>query len=59
MIYRQTGNRYIPIVLYVIFHFIIHTVKILRVYVDILPKPCVLYFLNENEKRVVFYNLFC
>ncbi len=42
------------------FHFIMHTVKIISVYVHILPKPHinVLYFLNENEKRVVLYNFF-
>ncbi len=34
-----------------------HTVKIISVYVHILPKPHtnVLYFLNENEKRVALY----
>ncbi len=39
------------------FHFIMHTVKIIRVHVHILPKPHinVLYFLNENKKRVVLY----
>ncbi len=41
----------------VIFHFIIHSVKIIRVYVHILPKPHinVLYFQNENEKGCVLY----
>ncbi len=33
-----------------------HTVKIISVYVHILPKPhIVLYILNENEKGVVLY----
>ncbi len=41
----------------VIFHFIMHTVKIISVYVHVFPKPHinVLYFLYENEKRVVLY----
>ncbi len=41
----------------VIFHFIMHTVKIISVYVHVSPKPHinVLYFLNENEKKVVLY----
>ncbi len=40
----------------VIFNFIVHRVKIIRC-VHILPKPHinVLYFSNENEKRVVLY----
>ncbi len=40
-----------------IFNFITHTVKIISVYVHILSKPHinVLYFLNENIKRVVLY----
>ncbi len=41
----------------IIFHFIMHTVKIFTVYVHILPKPPinVLHFFNENEERVVLY----
>ncbi len=40
----------------VIFH-VMHTVKIISAYLHILPKPHinVLYFFNENEKRVVLY----
>ncbi len=43
----------------VIFHFIMHTVKIISVYVHILPKPHnnVLNF-EENEKAVVFDIIF-
>ncbi len=42
----------------VIFYFIMHTVKLIRVYVHILPKPHinVLYF---EEKVVVFDIIFC
>ncbi len=41
----------------VIFHFIVHTVKIISAYVHVLLKPHinVLYFCNENEKRVALY----
>ncbi len=44
----------------VIFNFIMHTVKIISVYVHILPKPHinVLNF-EENEKAVVFDIIFC
>ncbi len=41
----------------VIFNFIVHTVKIISAYVHVLLKPHinVLYFYNENEKRVALY----
>ncbi len=44
----------------VIFHFIMHSVKIISVHVHILPKPHinVLYF-EANEKAVVFDMIFC
>ncbi len=44
----------------VIFHFIMHTVKIISLYVHILPKPHInVLNLEENEKAVVFDIIFC